>query len=386
MSYQSKRVANIPPYLFAKINKRKMELVKSGMDVINLGIGDPDLPTPIPIVDKMVEEMRDPSNFKYSSYGGISEYREAVADYYHKKYHVELDPETEVLTLIGSKEGIANIVPAVIDPGDYVLSPDPSYAVYRVATQLAGGRVHDMPLTKENQFLPNFAVIPEEVLQQARLMFLNYPGNPTAATVDLDFFRRVIQFAKQYDIPVAHDFAYSRITFDDYQAPSILQVEGAKDGAVEFGSLSKTYNMTGWRIGYVVGNHQIIEALSVVKNNTDTSQFLPIQKAAAFALANDQMSPGITDVYQERMIKIVDGLYTIGIRAERPKGSFFVWAQVPDGYTSCEFAEIILERAGVVVTPGSAFGPSGEGYFRISLTVPVDRLHEAVERIKKYIH
>lgn len=386
LSYQSSRVAEIPPYVFAGINKRKAELARSGVDVIDLGIGDPDLPTPQHIVDKLIEEMNDPANFRYSNYHGCLEFREAVANHYKQRYGVDLDPETEVLTLIGSKEGIANFVPAVIDPGDYVLVPDPGYGVYRTATTLAGGNVHHIPLKKTNHFQPDFTSIPDEILDQAKLMFLNYPGNPTAATVEPAFFEKAVQFAKKNQLAVAQDFAYSRITFDDYKAPSILQIEGAKDIAVEFGSLSKTYNMTGWRIGYVVGNKEMIQALSVVKSNTDTSQFLPIQKAAAHALASDQkcVEENIS-IYKDRMKEVIDALAAAGFDIDPPRGSFFIWTEVPAGYTSGEFAETLLEETGVVITPGSAFGPSGEGFFRISLSVPTERLREAVNRIRNHI-
>ncbi|HET7578214.1 MAG TPA: LL-diaminopimelate aminotransferase [Bacillales bacterium] len=387
MSFQSDRVANMPPYVFARINKKKAELIRSGVDVIDLGIGDPDLPTPEPIVEKLIEELKDPANFRYSNYSGCIEFREAVTAYYKNMYNVDLDPEKEVLALIGSKEGIANLMPALIDPGDPVLVPDPSYGVYRAAVKLASGSVYSMPLTKDHHFRPDFYAIPEDVLQDAQLMLLNYPGNPTAATVDLDFFQQAVQFARQYNIPIAHDFAYNKITFEDYQAPSILQASGARDMAVEFGSLSKTYNMTGWRIGYAVGNPEMIKALSIVKSNSDTSQFLPIQKAAAFALKSDQSSVDEKNrIYKRRMELVVRALDAIGIQTEKPRGSFFVWAEVPGPFTSGEFAETLLEQTGVVVTPGIAFGPSGEGYFRISLTAPDQRLEAAVDRLKQHFH
>ncbi|MFE8697860.1 LL-diaminopimelate aminotransferase [Cytobacillus sp. FJAT-53684] len=384
MDYQSNRIGQIPPYLFAEINKKKAELVKSGVDVIDLGIGDPDLPTPQHIVDKLVEEMQDSSNFKYPSFIGCAEFREAVADFYARQYQVNLDPETEVLALIGSKEGIAHLIPTLIDPGDYVLIPDPSYPVYKMATLLANGQYYHMPLLKENNFEPDFSLIPDEIIEQAKLMFLNYPGNPTAATVDIEFFQNAISFARQRNIPIAHDSAYNMVTFGEYKAPSILEVEGAKEVAVEFGSLSKTYNMTGWRIGYVVGNKQIIKALSVLKSNMDTGQFTPIQKAAAFALNSDQSCVSNHNaIYEERLNVVLDGLKAIGIKVDRPKGSFFIWAPVPKGYTSAEFVTNVLEQTGVILTPGSAFGPSGEGYFRLSLSVPNARLFEAINRIKQ---
>ncbi len=384
LNYQSNRLGQIPPYLFAEINKKKAAMIEAGVDVIDLGIGDPDLPTPPHIVEKLVEEMQDPANFKYPSFIGCLEYRQSIADFYLRQYGVELDPETEVLALIGSKEGIAHLIPTMIDSGDTVLIPDPSYPVYRMATLLANGKYYDMPLLKENNFEPDFSSIPPEVIKRSKLMFLNYPGNPTSATVDIEFFQKAVAFSKEHGIPIAHDSAYNMVTFSDYTAPSILQVEGSKNSTVEFGSLSKTYNMTGWRIGYVVGNKEIIKALSVLKSNTDTGQFTPIQKAAAYALDADQSSVTTHNrIYEERMSVVLEGLASIGINVDPPKGSFFVWAPVPDGYNSTEFVTHILEKTGVIVTPGNAFGPSGEGYFRISLSVPNTRLFEAIHRIQE---
>lgn len=261
LRFQSKRVAQIPPYLFAEINKKKAALIQSGVDVIDLGIGDPDLPTPPHIVDKLIEEMQDPKNLKYPSFVGCAEFRQAVANFYKRQYDVELDPDTEVLALIGSKEGLAHLIPTLIDPGDTVLIPDRGYPVYRMATYLANGQDYYMPLKQENNYEPQFDLIPEDIRQKAKLMFLNYPGNPTSATVDLEFFDRAVSFARKHQIPIGHDSAYNMITFDGYKAPSILEAAGAKEIAVEFGSLSKTYNMTGWRIGYIVGNKDIIKSL-----------------------------------------------------------------------------------------------------------------------------
>lgn len=386
MRYRSNKVAQIPPYMFAELNKKKEAMKKAGIDVIDLGIGDPDLPTPMHIVEKLIEEARQPENGKYPSFIGCAEFRHAVADFYKRQFQVELDPETEVLALIGSKEGIAHLIPTLIDPGEVVLLPDPCYPPCRIATHLANGESYDMPLTKENNFEPRFDAIPEQILNRARLMILNYPGNPTTATVDLDFFRRAIDFGRTHGIPIAHDSAYNMITFDGYQAPSILQVVGSKEVAVEFGSLSKTYNMTGWRIGYVVGNKEIIRSLAVYKSNTDTGQFTPIQKAAAFALNSDQSFIAANNrIYQERMLAMIDGLKSIGVEVEPPKGSFFIWAPVPEGFSSGEFVTSVLEQTGVILTPGNAFGPSGEGYFRASLSVPNERLYEAVERIKQKV-
>ncbi|GLB61831.1 LL-diaminopimelate aminotransferase [Cytobacillus sp. NCCP-133] len=384
MNFQSNRIGQIPPYLFAEINKKKEELKKAGVDIIDLGIGDPDLPTPKHIIDKLIKESQDPRNLKYPSFSGYSEFKQAVADFYWRQYQVKLDPDTEVLALIGSKEGIAHIVPTLIDPGDYVLVPDPSYPVYRMAALLANGQYYNMPMTKETDFKPDFQAIPAEILSQSKLMFLNYPGNPTSATVDIGFFLEAVEFSRKHHIPIAHDSAYNMVTFDGYKAPSILEVEGAKDIAVEFGSLSKTYNMTGFRIGYVVGNKNIIKALSVYKSNTDTGQLTPVQKAAAFALNSDQSCIAKHNgIYKERMKVMLEGLKIIGVEVSPPKGSFFIWAPVPGGYTSAGFVSSVMEQTGVILTPGNAFGPSGEGYFRASLSVPNERLYEAVNRIKE---
>ncbi|PKR84949.1 LL-diaminopimelate aminotransferase [Heyndrickxia camelliae] len=383
MPFVSKRVQGIPPYLFSVIDEKKKRLQAKGMDIIDLGIGAPDLPTPDFIVKRLTKELADPLNFKYSGYAGCQEFREAVAAFYKNYYEVDLDPNTEVLTLIGSKEGIAHIIPAMIDPGDVVLIPDPGYPVYRTAAYLSGGECIDLPLIPDQNYRPDYKQVSDQHKEQAKLMFLNYPGNPTAATVGIDVLEEAVRFAKDHEIGIVHDAAYNLVTFDGYKAPSILQVPGAKDVAVEFGSLSKSFNMTGWRIGYVVGNKEIIRALSIVKSNTDTSQFLPIQKAAAEALTSDYSTVDQNNrIYQERREKMVEALQKIGIAVEKPRGSFFIWAPVPKGYSSQGFAEKLLEEAGVVITPGNAFGPSGEGYFRISLTVPSERLTEAVERIK----
>ncbi|KAB2333295.1 aminotransferase class I/II-fold pyridoxal phosphate-dependent enzyme [Cytobacillus depressus] len=384
MVFQSDRVGQIPPYLFAEINKKKEAMIQTGIDVIDLGIGDPDLPTPNHIVEKLIAEMQHPLNFKYPSFIGHEEFRKSVADYYEREYKVKLDPKTEVLALIGSKEGIGHLIPALIDPGDVVLIPDPSYPVYRMATHLASGESYSMLLKEENNFEPEFDSIPKDILTRSKLMFLNYPGNPTAATVDLKHFERAVSFAKENQIPIAHDSAYNMVTFDGYKAPSILQAEGAKEIAVEFGSLSKTYNMTGWRIGYVVGNKDIIKSLAVLKSNMDTGQFTPIQLAAAHALNSDQSCVSKhNQIYKERMEAMIAGLASIGIKVDPPKGSFFIWAPVPEGFTSTEFATSVLEQTGVIITPGNAFGSGGEGYFRVSLSVPTERLYEAIDRIKQ---
>lgn len=385
LNFTSKRVNNIPPYIFSQINIKKKELKNKGIDIIDLGMGDPDLDTPQPIVNKLIREMATPKNFKYSSYSGCLEFRESVSSFYKKQYNVDLNPHTEILTLIGSKEGISNLIPTLVDPGKYVLIPDPSYGVYRTATLLANGKPYSMPITKENNYKPELEKIPEDVKKSTKLMFLNYPSNPTATVVDLPFFQNTINFAKRNKIPIAHDFAYNMISFVD-PAPSILQAKGAKDIAVEFGSLSKSYNMTGWRLGYVVGNEKIIKSLATVKSNTDTSQFLPIQKAGAYALKMDQsiVNKNI-EIYKKRMKLVVNGLKSLGIKVTPSEGSFFVWFSIPANYSAVSFTNKVLEECGVVITPGSAFGISGEGYARISLTHSIAILEEALKRLEKIL-
>jgi len=386
MQYSSERVKQIPPYAFAEIKQEKEKLIAQGIDVIDLGMGDPDLPTHKHIVDKMKETLDDSANFKYPNPLGLLEYRQAVAHFYKKQYGIELDPETEVLTLIGSKEGTAHLVPALVDPGDYMLVPDPAYPVYEKATLLANGKYYKLPLLEKNNYLPQLSDVPKDVLEKTRLMFLNYPNNPTTACVDVKFFQEVCEFAKENNIVVAHDSAYNMVTYDHYKAPSILEANNARDVAVEIGTLSKTFNMTGFRIGYIVGNAKVIKSLAVLKGNVDTGQFMPIQKAATHALLGDYSCiDEYNEIYKERLTTVIEAWKSIGIDVEMPKSTYFVWAKVPEGNTSAEFAKFLLEKAGVVVTPGSIFGEYGESYFRIAVAVNTDRLKEAVERIKKVL-
>ncbi|OZU87723.1 LL-diaminopimelate aminotransferase [Virgibacillus indicus] len=384
MTFVSDKVKNLPPYLFSEFQRKKKELENKGVDVIDLGIGAPDLPTPDFIIDAMMEEAKISENHRYSTYSGCIEFKEAVADFYKKNYDVELDPEQEILTLIGSKEGIANLIQAVINPGDTVLVPDPGYPVYRNGVHLAGGVSVSLPLDKENGYVPLYDNLSEAEINRSKLMFLNYPGNPTSATVELDTFLEAISFAEENNLLLANDAAYDLLTFDDYKSPSVLQVPNAKDFAVEFGSLSKSFNMTGWRIGYVVGNKEVIRALGTLKSNLDTSQFLPIQKAAAVALKSDLSAVKANNrIYKKRMEKMHQALLEIGIAAEKPKGTIFLWAKVPDGFSSIEFANELLEEAGIIVTPGTGFGPTGEGYFRIALSVTTERIDEVISRLKQ---
>lgn len=383
MFVKPKRIENIPPYLFDRINQKKKQLMEKGVDIIDLGIGCPDLPTPSHIVERLAAELNEPNNFKYSSYNGCFEFREAVANFYKNHFDVNVDPETEILTLIGSKEGIGHFITAATDPGDVVLLPDPGYPAYRTAVLLANAIPHTMPLLRENGFKPDFSMIPSDVANKAKLMFLNYPGNPTAAVADKRFYQEAIEFARRNKIMLVHDAAYQMVTFEGYKAPSILEVEGAKEVAIEFGSLSKTYNMTGFRIGYAAGNKEALKSLSIVKSNLDTSQFLPIQKAGATALTSDQQCVKKNNqIYKERMEGMLSALKVLGIEADAPKGSFFIWVPVPYGLSSGVFAQKMLEETGVIVTPGTAFGQYGEGYFRVSLSVPTERLKEAADRMK----
>jgi len=377
------RVKSLPQYIFSEFNKKKLELQKQGIDIIDLGIGAPDLPTPPFVLKTLFNEAQHPENQRYSPYQGIKEFREAVSQFYKTRYNVDLDPEKEVLMLIGSKEGIYHFIHTVIDPGDGVLLPNPGYPVYRIATQLAGGKIFDLPLTAENNFIPDLSTLSTEQVSQSKLMLLNFPANPTAATVDSEFFAEAIHFAKNNNLIVANDAAYDLVTFQDYIAPSLLQVPGAKDVAIEFGSLSKSFNMTGWRIGYAVGNSELIQALARLKSNIDTAQFIPIQKAASVALTGDfstvQQNNREFAARMELMYRI---LVETGFELKKPRGTFYLWVKVPEGYSSLEFAGKLMEEAGIIVTPGNAFGSYGEGYFRIALTVAQERLLEAGKRLK----
>lgn len=378
------RVKSLPAYVFSEFQRKKAELEKEGVDVIDLGIGAPDLPTPDFVYERLVLEAKNPDNHRYSPYSGCSEFKEAVAAFYKKQYAVDLDPDTEVLALIGSKEGIVNLFQAVLNPGDAVFVPDPGYPVYQKGVLLAGGESILLPLNEEKGYIPEFGRISKRNKQRAKLLMLNYPSNPLGATVELNTFREAATFSKNNKILLASDAAYNLITFDGYKAPSVLQVPDAKDYAVEFGSLSKSFNMAGWRIGYVVGNKHVIQALATLKSNIDSSQFLAVQKAAATALKSDLFAVKEHNaIYQERMEKLYTALNELGISTEKTRGTIFLWAKVPTGFTANSFANKLLEEAGVIVTPGTAFGPSGEGYIRIALTVSKERLDEVVRRLRE---
>lgn len=384
MNIISERVKQLPPYLFADFEKKKQALIASGEDVIDLGIGTPDGATPQFIIDKMYEEIKKTENHRYSSFKGCHEFRTAVANFYEKVYGVPLDPETEVLTLIGSKEGIANLIQTVINPGEGVLVPNPGYPAYKTAVHLAGGVQQDLPLDPKRGFKPDWDDLILD--ERSKVVLINYPNNPTGATASLDDFHDAISFTKENNLFMVHDSAYNLIQFGDYQAPSILQVDGAKEVAVEIGSLSKNFNMTGWRIGYIVGNKEVVEALGTLKSNIDSSQFLAIQKAAAVALNSDLSFPKKSSaLFEKRMLMMHEALNRLGLETEKTKGTIFMWAKVPKPYTSSEFATLLLEKAHVIVTPGHLFGSVGEGYIRISLTVDEKRLETFILRLEKIL-
>ncbi len=382
---RSGRLSQIPPYLFAEINKKIEAAKKSGVDVISLAIGDPDMPTPERIVAELERAARDPKNHQYPDYEGLYAFREAVAAWYKKRHNVSLDPVSEVLALIGSKEGSLHLSLAFVNPGDYALVPSPCYTTYRTGTILSNGQVYDLPLLEANGFLPQLDKIPREVAKKAKILYISYPNNPTTAVAEKEFYTEAVDFAKDNGIIVCSDNPYSEIAFDGYKPLSFLEVPGAKDVGVEFNSLSKPYNMTGWRIGMAVGNPDIISAMATVKNNVDSGVFNAVQYAAITALLKtpDSDIARLNGIYQKRRDLVYDTFTSVGIRAIKPKATFYMWCRVPDGYTSAGFATLMLEKAGVVVTPGAAYGSYGEGYFRISLTVPDARLAEAMGRIRK---
>lgn len=380
---QADRISNLPPYLFTRIEKKLEEAKEKGIELISLGIGDPDLPTPAHIVKRLQETAENPDNHRYPTSQGMSEFRQAVASWYLRRHGVNLNLQTEVVTLMGSKDGIAHFPLCWINPGDVALVPDPGYPVYGIGTILAGGTPEFIPLRPEHGYLVDFSSIPAEVAKQAKLLYLNYPNNPTAAVANLDFFQQAVEFAKSYDLLVCHDAAYTEITFDGYRAPSFLEASGAKEVGIEVGSLSKPFNMTGWRIGWGVGNADVIEALTRLKTNLDSGVFQAVQEAATTALTSDLSDlESLRKIYQERRDILVNGLNSMGWKLSKPLGSFYVWAPVPSGYTSAEFVEEVLEKTGVVLTPGNGYGNRGEGYFRMSLTLATDKIGEAIRRIK----
>jgi len=378
----SKRLESLQPYLFVEISRKIAEKKAKGEEVISFGIGDPDIPTPSHILERLCQAAQDPANHRYPESAGLPELRKTIAEWYKKRFGVSLDANKEVLPLVGSKEGVAHIAWCFIDPGDIALVPDPAYPVYSVGTMLAGGTPYYMPLVAENDFLPNLDTIPAHVLEKAKLLWINYPNNPTGAVADIDFFNRVVKFAQQHDLAVCHDAPYSEVAFDGYQPVSFMEAEGAKEVGIEFHSLSKSYNMTGWRIGMAVGNAEMIDALRRVKSNLDSGIPQAIQYAAIEALTGPQdCIQEHNAIYQRRRDLVVDMLNSIGLEAKPPKASLYVWAKVPQGYTSVEFTNELLEKVGVVVTPGTGYGSSGEGYIRVSLTIPDAGLVKGLSRL-----
>jgi LL-diaminopimelate aminotransferase len=379
----AKRIEDLPPYLFAEIDRKVSEARSRGVDIISFGVGDPDLPTPPHVVDALVEAARDPATHRYPSYTGLPAFREAIAQYYDRRFGVKLDLDTEIQPLVGSKEGIFHLPVAFVDPGDLAFIPDPGYPVYETGTILAHGEPFYMPLLADNDFRPDFSALPPESVESARVMWLNYPSNPTAATADLGFFAEAVDFCRTNDLLLAHDAAYVDITYDGFVAPSALEAEDALECVVEFGSLSKTYNMTGWRIGWAAGAPYAIEAIKRLKTNIDSGIFDAIQYAGIAALNGPQEYREETiRRYRHRRDLLCDALKSLGLVVEPPKGSIYVWAPVPEEHTSESFATFLLDKAGLVVAPGNGYGPTGEGFVRFSLTVGDDRLEEGVERLR----
>ena len=380
----SRRMDNLAPYLFAEMERKISEKRKSGVDVISLGIGDPDLPTPAYIVEEMQRQVADPANDRYPSNWGHPEYARAAASFYERRFGVDIDPTQEFMALLGAKEGLAHICLSMLDVGDLALVPDPGYPVYSGGSILAGAEVRYLRLKPEKGFLPDLDDISEEDARRAKVLFIGYPNNPTAAVIEDDFFERVVAFAKRYDIAVIHDNAYSELTYDGYVAPSFLAVPGAKDVGVEFFSFSKPFNMTGWRTGFAVGNHDILEHLWRLKTNMDSGMFDALQRTSAFILNGPwDFVQEMCEVYRRRRDLLGEALTSVGMQVPKIRGTIYMWIPVPAGYTSAGFSEHVLEQAGVVVTPGSGYGPAGEGFVRLSLTTPDDRIAEAVERIER---
>jgi LL-diaminopimelate aminotransferase len=381
----SRRIAQLPPYLFVEITRKIAEKRAAGVDVISFAIGDPDIPTPKHIMESFHAAADDPANHRYPESDGLPELRQAVAAWYEQRFGLTFDPDKEVLPLIGSKEGIANIAYCLIDPGDIALVPDPGYPVYAIGTMFAGGEPYYLPLKEEDGFLPDLDAIPEDIARKSKVLWLNYPNNPTAAVADLAFFEEAVRFAKKYDIAICHDGPYSDVAYDGYKPVSFLQAEGARDVGIEFHSLSKSFNMTGWRIGMAVGNATLIDALFRIKSNVDSGINQAIQRMAITALEGPQDCIDEHNViYQRRRDRVVEALRACGMRVQAPKASLYVWARVPEGFKSAELAARLIEDIGVVVTPGSGYGQYGEGYVRLSLTTADDRVEEGVRRLHEW--
>ena len=381
----SRRVQQLPPYLFAEISRKIAAKKAQGVDVISFGIGDPDLPTPPHVLAALHRAADDPVNHRYPETEGLPELRRAMADWYEGRFGVRLDPNREVVPLIGSKEGIAHVALCFVDPGDVALVPDPAYPVYAAGTLFADGEVYPLPLEEERGFLPVLDAVPAEVAHRAKVLWINYPNNPTGACATLDFFERVIPFARRYDIAVCHDLAYADVAYDGYVPPSFLQVAGAAEVGIEFNSLSKSYNMTGWRVGMAVGNAAMVDALTRVKSNLDSGIPQAVQHMAIAAMRGPQDAIAEHNaVYQRRRDRMVEVVRTIGLQVKPPQAGLYIWARLPAGERSIDFAGRLLDDTGVVVTPGIGYGGRGEGYVRLSLTTPDDRVDEGLRRLASW--
>jgi LL-diaminopimelate aminotransferase len=379
----ARRVEQVPPYLFAELERKIAAKKREGIDVISLGIGDPDLPTPDAVVEAAAVALRDPRTHRYPSNHGLDEFREAAASFYRDRFGVELDSASEVIPVLGGKEAVGHVAMVCLDPGDLCLSPEPGYPPYTSGPVFSGAEVHYLPLTERNSYFPDLDAIPDEIIERANLLYLDYPNNPTGAVVPEGAFEKAVAFARRHDLLVVHDNAYSEITFDGYVAPSFLETPGAKDVGVEIFSLSKGWNMTGWRCGLIAGNADLVERFRQLKSNLDSGLFEAVQRAAVVALTDERDFPRqMSEVYRRRRDLLVEALAQIGLDVEPPKATPYFWVRVPEGYTSDSFASLVLEEANVVVSPGPGYGPSGEGFVRISLTVADDRLEEAVRRIE----
>ena len=379
----SNRINKVPPYLFFEISKKIQAKEAEGKEILDFGIGDPDIPTPDFILQKLIEESSNPVNHRYPESDGMIELRETIANWYKKRFKVNLNPENEVIGLIGGKEGIGHAALAFLDPGDIALVPDPHYPVYSRGTWFAGAECHFMPLKEENNFLPYLENIPSDILKKAKIMWINYPNNPTGAIAGLDFFNKAIEFGIKHDIAILHDAAYSEITYDGYRAPSIMEIPKSKEIAIEFHSLSKAYNMTGWRVGSVVGNKDLISAITTIKSNLDSGIPQAIQHMGIEALKSDgSVISNNIEIYKTRRDRLISALELIGLEIKSPKAGLYLWAKVPSGYNSASFTELLLEELDIVVTPGNGFGDSGEGYIRLSLTTPDKDIEKAIERLE----
>ena len=381
----SKRIEKLPPYLFVEISRKIAQKKAKGEDVVSFGIGDPDIPTPDHIIERLCQAAHDPANHRYPETEGLPELRRSIANWYQRRFNVSLDPDKEVLPLIGSKEGIGHVALCFIDSGDLALVPDPGYPVYSIGTMFAGGESYYLPLKEESDFLPDLEAIPDDIARSSKILWLNYPNNPTAAVAEADFFERAVFFARKYGLVVCHDGPYSEVAFDGYRPVSFMQIPGARDVGIEFHSFSKSYNMTGWRIGMAVGNAKMIDALMRLKSNLDSGIPQAIQLAAIAALNGPQNCiEEHNRIYQQRRDQTLETLRYIGLEARPPRASLYVWARLPEGQKSSEFATRLLDEAGVVVIPGLGYGPSGDGYIRLSLTTPDAWLQEGLARLRAW--